>query len=100
MKYLVLLLALAACAPAEDGHVTAAHRSVSAQLRDPVSAQFSLERVQPSGAVCGFVNAKNGFGGYDGRTAFIAYPDGRTLLNVPPDPGAFVAAWRAEGCLT
>jgi hypothetical protein len=34
-------------------------------LRDPDSARFSAELLNP-GAVCGLVNARNAFGGYTG----------------------------------
>lgn len=48
--------------------------SVRESLRDPESAQFRNLRVKekPSGAiVCGEVNAKNGFGGYEGFERFV-----------------------------
>ncbi|MGV7119597.1 hypothetical protein [Sphingopyxis sp. 550A] len=43
---------------------------VKRQLRDPTSAQFSDVTVNIESA-CGFVNSKNGFGGYSGTVPFI-----------------------------
>jgi hypothetical protein len=51
-----------------------AHAAVQATLRDPSSALFYDEAVIGTGksrTVCGNVNAKNGFGGYTGKSAFI-----------------------------
>lgn len=53
---------------------SAAKEAVRQQLRDPESARFSGVYVHrgPSGAaVCGRVNAKNGFGGYTGDSDFF-----------------------------
>ena len=52
---------------------TCAKEAVLKKLRDPSSAKF--EEVtsfadQSGGHVYGFVNSKNGFGGYSGRTRF------------------------------
>ena len=53
-----------------------AKEGVKSILRDPESARFSSLRAyrQLGGqlVVCGYVNAKNGFGGYTGDEAFIA----------------------------
>lgn len=64
-----------------------AKAAVSRVLKDPASAQFEGLFTHP-GAVCGFVNARNSFGGYTGRRPFgyiiaqdVAYvlePSGRT----------------------
>jgi hypothetical protein len=52
----------------------AARERVRATLKDPSSAQFG--RVWAAGdsqrVACGFVNAKNSFGGYTGEELFIA----------------------------
>jgi len=43
-------------------------------LRDPESARFrDVRRNTEKGAVCGYVNAKNGYGGYVGEAPFIVY---------------------------
>jgi len=63
-----------------------AEAAVRAQLRDLDSARFSSVQVVdfpssdnvPAGkAVCGQVNAKNGFGGYVGDRRFYYLPDSR-----------------------
>lgn len=51
--------------------------AVKASLKDPDSAQFSSMTIFKNAGgitVCGLVNAKNGFGGYSGRTPFIVSP--------------------------
>lgn len=58
-----------------------AEAAVKSNLRDPSSAEFSGVRVNVENeAVCGSVNAKNGFGGFSGPTAY-AYAAGEALLN-------------------
>lgn len=48
--------------------------SVRQELRDPESARFhDVQRNTVTGAVCGFVNAKNAYGGYVGEMPFIYY---------------------------
>jgi hypothetical protein len=53
----------------------AVHDGIRQRLKDPDSARFTgLEARQlPSGSVsvCGFVNARNSFGGYAGNTPFF-----------------------------
>lgn len=50
-----------------------AERIVSPRLRDPDSAEYSSLRMDRSGTyLCGWVNSKNGFGGYNGPTPFVA----------------------------
>lgn len=54
---------------------------VSKHLKDPASAEFrNLSRNGP--AICGELNAKNGFGGYVGFAAFILV-DGQPLMLAP-----------------
>lgn len=52
-------------------------RSVRARLKDPDSASFSevIDR-HPSRSFCGFVNARNSFGGYAGPVRFYVGPTG------------------------
>ena len=48
---------------------------IKARLRDPESARFTdvvVSRRSGSPVVCGYVNAKNGFGGYVGKEPFIS----------------------------
>ena len=47
-------------------------------LKDPESARFrDVRRNTATGAVCGYVNAKNSYGGYVGETPFIYYPSAK-----------------------
>lgn len=52
--------------------VLAAKAAVTKILRDPESAKFGKVGYREPGIVCGFVNAKNGFGGYTGEKSFIS----------------------------
>jgi hypothetical protein len=40
-------------------------------MRDPSSARFSHEVHNTDGSVCGFVDAKNGFGAYSGASPYV-----------------------------
>lgn len=54
---------------------------VRLDLKDPDSAQFSyVHHMRGTGYVCGFVNAKNSYGGYIGDRAF-AVGDGSAFIN-------------------
>lgn len=55
---------------------------ILSQLKDPGSAQFSDEFVSSKKALCGRVNAKNGFGAYTGFKPFIITQEGELIL--PP----------------
>jgi hypothetical protein len=75
---IVFTVLFSSTAFADDEVITRAQASVSENLRDPDSAQFSDMVALKNGRdtiVCGFVNAKNGYGGYTGRKRFI-YIDG------------------------
>jgi hypothetical protein len=63
-----------------DAQISMVKEAVADRLRDPESARFG--RIKASGNpsastifVCGIVNAKNGYGGYAGRSPFA------TLIN-------------------
>jgi hypothetical protein len=78
-----------------------AKQMVAVRLRDPGSAEFSMlsvHQVGPRRVVCGWVNAKNGFGGYAGPERFVAGMDALPLLSGVDDEAGFEAAWRAGGC--
>jgi hypothetical protein len=67
MRVLLLALALTGASPEPPKAVIEA---VKAQLKDPDSAQFKgIVQSGPS-TYCGWVNAKNGFGGYSGFQLF------------------------------
>lgn len=55
---------------AEDPIITKARGAVAQSLKDPPSARFDGV-VRKTDAVCGFVNARNSYGGYAGRTRFV-----------------------------
>lgn len=73
------IVALTACTPEEQAKRTA-YAAVKERLRDPASAEFSdtfIVRASPGidmpeyFAACGWVNARNGFGGMAGRSRFV-----------------------------
>jgi hypothetical protein len=56
-------MVLAGCG---ESDIDRARKLISAQLKDPSSAQYRNEWSKDGGWVCGEVNAKNSFGGYIG----------------------------------
>lgn len=64
----IILAALAATAVSPQQR--AVIETVKAQLKDPDSAQFKGVKETSPGYWCGWVNAKNGFGGYTGFQPF------------------------------
>jgi hypothetical protein len=78
--------------------------AIQRQLRDPSSASFGKVdaytdrkyKTKSVTAVCGEVNAKNGFGGYTGMKKFVyvAEPNVTTLDN-DDDNSKFVDLWNA-----
>jgi hypothetical protein len=77
------LLLLAACSassppaqPADPWEDVRAY--VTASLKDPDSARFAPFRRGKGSAVCGSVNARNGFGGYTGMEPFVYLPASAT----------------------
>ena len=55
--------------------------NVKKNLIDPESAQFTdITFHRDTGSGCGFVNSKNGMGGYVGRTGFISFSDKRVMF--------------------
>lgn len=72
----------------------AAEAAVRKVLKDPSSAAFSRLVVGPGGSVCGYVNARNGFGGMTGPKSFVfeALTHKVTMYNGV----GFVALWNQE----
>lgn len=63
--------------------------SVMSQLRDPLSAQFRGLQHPDTGnpaadkeRLCGYVNANNGFGGYQGESPFM-FSRGKATIYIP-----------------
>lgn len=95
-------MALSACQwiPGTDQNVIAdAKRQVSAQLRDPSSAQFQKVRAvrqkDGSTAVCGEVNGRNAYGGYAGFSDFAVH-DFRVFLRSELNSFADTAEIKAQ----
>jgi hypothetical protein len=64
-------------ATANDALIERAKKDVLRKLLDPASARFSdlnAKEKDGRGIVCGTVNAKNRFGGYDGAKPFLYDP--------------------------
>ncbi len=86
--------------PAQKVAIAKAHneaaieRSVKSILKDPDSSQF-----RHLGEHCGWVNAKNSFGGYTGFTRFIANPDADAALETDDNHPEFEKLWH-EKCLS
>lgn len=70
--------------------VADAQRAVRAELKDPDSAKFRGVKLEKGDdgkpyAYCGWVNAKNGYGGYTGENYFIYnFKKGKVAI-VPPE---------------
>lgn len=68
MKRAIIVLALLAGCSGQEAFDY--ETPVKRELRDPASAQFSDVTTNVESA-CGFVNSKNGFGGFAGKAAFV-----------------------------
>ncbi|NKA33228.1 hypothetical protein GO300_01294 [Ralstonia solanacearum] len=70
---------------------------VKQHLRDPDSAEFRNTKYGPDvgagKALCGEVNAKNGFGGYAGFRRFVSRPDGSVTIDDGDARHAFNDLW-------
>ena len=96
-----LALTLVACTPGEtvmvtpvaltDQETALAQAAVANRLRDPMSAQFReiAGYALPDGGriVCGELNARNGFGGYNGFAPFYVRLRGAEAVRVYSDDG-------------
>ena len=78
-----------------------AEEAVRGTLRDPKSAEFqSVTVVRKAGsiAVCGSVNAKNGFGGYTGFQPFMSR-GGVAMIRQSESSTQFLSLWN-RACVT
>jgi hypothetical protein len=103
-------LALAGCAstPATPTKPTAsmiktAQQDIKNVLRDPASAQFgrdfrSYTIANGETAICGTVNARNGFGGFTGsQPVMVNYRQGRAPLVFIEGPAGYECTNLAQG---
>jgi hypothetical protein len=63
-------------------------------LRDPESAEFTRTRVSSRGGIqvtCGYVNARNGFGGHTGPQRFVS---GTGINELEENGASFDEAWQ------
>lgn len=72
MRILIALLAAAIAGHAVAGEtlIPAAQVALERRLTDPGSVQYRDVRETPGVGVCGYYNARNGFGGYTGFEPF------------------------------
>lgn len=61
--------------PAKVDLIAQAHERVKDVLKDPDSAKFKGDFAGKEGAVCGYVNSKNSYGGYGGFMRYVATAD-------------------------
>lgn len=103
----MICLALAACAPSEADKkadfqswmIDKTKTAVKQRLKDPESAEFnSVHTVDYQGSlvVCGYVNAKNSFGGKNGMQRFVGAGD--TVFLEEDGAKAVNDAWTMFGC--
>jgi hypothetical protein len=82
----------ASAIPITVDEVNRAQAALSSQLIDPVSAQYDLRvahHIGKAAVFCGFVNAKNRFGGYTGFEPFVIFGGDATILQPEMDKSAF-----------
>lgn len=83
---IIVAMSLALAVPS----VADAQRAVRAELKDPDSAKFRGIKALRDGegkvtGFCGWVNAKNSYGGYTGESYFIySFKKGKVAI-VPPE---------------
>ena len=77
--------------------VMTAERAIKASLKDPDSAVFSDSVFREPGAVCGYVNARNSFGGLTGNKGYLVDTESGAIL-IEGSTKGFSAAWNTR-CL-
>lgn len=73
------------------GVIISAKNVVKNNLKDSDSARFSGDFVAASGAVCGYVNAKNSYGSYTGNTRYTYFSGFSAVDDGSPE---FSKSWR------
>lgn len=89
---------------ADGSTLEKAKAAVAKKLKDPYSARFEDLRLgsapnvkgEPTERVCGFVNAKNSYGAYGGRTPFVYFPkdDSAQLVDDSPEGQTWAIVYR------
>ena len=103
----VMCLGLTACGPSEadtkadkeSWMIEKTKAAVKQRLKDPESAEFSSVHTvdnQDGIIVCGYVNAKNSFGGKNGMQRFVGAGD--TVFLEEDGASAVTEAWTMFGC--
>ena len=89
-RIVAIILVGMLCGCGDSRKISLVQAAVVERLRDPDSARFDNVRIS-NGAVCGEVNARNGFGGYGEPMPFVGTvePDGSVQLEMSEDPGFF-----------
>lgn len=106
-RSLTLLAIVAACSPVpsdpNEEAFSDAQQAVLLMLKDTDSAEFRQVIMGSKESVCGFVNAKNNFGGFSGFSAF--YYDTKTSEAYIHDPnqdwggkGIDAEVFAVQGC--
>lgn len=98
----ILAVALYACSPdptpeqiarnAEIEKIVEGRMRVERMLKDPDSADFTNERIAPSGSYCASVNARNSFGGYNGPMRVMSLGE-QVVTEESTDSASFERAW-------
>lgn len=81
--------------------IAKAQAAISRQLLDAGSAQFKITAIRHVGKAvvfCGFVNAKNQFGGYTGFRPFVLFADDLTINDGRPGTGPAFAQLQEMMC--
>lgn len=80
--------------PNEYAVIRIGQRAVESRLKDADSAKFRNQYVGKSGTPCGEVNARNGFGGYNGFKRYIASGGGVSVIEGEIPDDQFEASWQ------
>lgn len=71
LSLIALALAAAPLPALTDANKEVIKSTIGRYLKDPYSAQYEWPAIKNSTTYCGFVNAKNGFGAYEGYQPFL-----------------------------
>lgn len=80
--------------PNEYAVIRVGQRAVESRLKDAESAKFRNQFVGKTGIPCGEVNARNGFGGYNGFKRYIASGGGVSVIEGEIPDDQFEATWQ------